>query len=138
MPRYNIEHNGKWACFSSITDSFVTGFMNKVDYEEWRKAEYGIRSYKSVESCNIMPLNEAVYSVRFYSSREDTLKCLLECGLSEEDSVKVLDAVEEKHFQPELREDGRYLCPVCGEEMSEGQKICNGCNRELAWKVQKG
>lgn len=38
MPRYNVEYNGKWACFSSIVDGFVTEFMNKSEYEEWRKS----------------------------------------------------------------------------------------------------
>lgn len=39
MPRYNIEYNGKWACFSSISDSFITEFMDKDVYEEWRKCK---------------------------------------------------------------------------------------------------
>lgn len=40
MPRYNVEHKGKWACFSSVVDDFITWFMPKTDYEIWRKEEY--------------------------------------------------------------------------------------------------
>ena len=59
MPRYNIEHNGKWACFSSICDRFVTEFMDKYNYEVWRRIEYGVKDYKPAEQCNTMTIKEA-------------------------------------------------------------------------------
>lgn len=31
MPRFNVEADGEWACFSSIVDAFVTPFMQKED-----------------------------------------------------------------------------------------------------------
>ena len=52
MPRYNVQHEGKWACFSSISDDFVTGFMDKESYEKWRKAEYGLHDCEPAEKCN--------------------------------------------------------------------------------------
>ena len=42
MPRYNVEHDGYWACFSSIVDDFVTPFMPLARYEEWRTNQYGV------------------------------------------------------------------------------------------------
>lgn len=34
MPRYNVEYNGKFACFSSIVDNFVSEFTDKESYEK--------------------------------------------------------------------------------------------------------
>lgn len=41
MPRENIEHDGKWAVWSTIVDDFITDFMDVPEFSKWRKAEYG-------------------------------------------------------------------------------------------------
>ena len=42
MPRYNVRSESKWACFSSISEEFITPFMSFTDYEKWRDEEYGL------------------------------------------------------------------------------------------------
>jgi hypothetical protein len=82
MPRFNVEHNGKWACFSTIPDGFITVFAEKSDYEEWRLEEYGRVSYKPSEDCNIMTMSEAVSSASLNHSKEEVICDLLEAGIS--------------------------------------------------------
>lgn len=42
MPRYNVKlPDGRWQCFSSIVDDFVSEPMEEKEYEKWRKEEYG-------------------------------------------------------------------------------------------------
>lgn len=61
MPRYNVQRpDGMWACFSSICDGFITEFMPKDEYEEWRKKEYGVANYEPAEKCNMKDYNEAM------------------------------------------------------------------------------
>lgn len=60
MPRYNVKRpDGMWACFSSIVDNFITNFMPREEYEEWRKRKYGIHCGE-IEECNIMDYQEAM------------------------------------------------------------------------------
>lgn len=61
MPRYNVQNpKGEWACYSSIADDFITDFMPKAEYEEWRKEEYGTANYRPAEECNVMEYEEAM------------------------------------------------------------------------------
>lgn len=90
MPRYNVNHNNKWACFSTIVDNFVTEFTNKEDYEEWRKIEYGLKDYEPAEQCNMMTMNEAVQYIKLNRTYDETIACLIESGLSEEESKQII------------------------------------------------
>ena len=45
MGYINVEHNGKWACFYSIIDDFITTFTDLKEYDAWRKEEYGRIGY---------------------------------------------------------------------------------------------
>lgn len=58
MPRYNVCYDGKWACYSSIVDDFITPFMALDGYEKWRSKEYG-HEKKPLDQ-NSMNINEAV------------------------------------------------------------------------------
>ena len=93
MPRYNVEYNKKWACFTSISDSFITEFMDKVDYEEWRKEQYGINNYKPVELSNVMTMEEVVSSIRLNHTYEEVMECLLGSGLPEIDCEKIINSL---------------------------------------------
>lgn len=84
MPRYNVEYNGKWACFSSIVDAFVTGFMDKAEYEEWRKKEYGLHDYEPAEKRNMKSMEEAVISICLNMTHEEAIEHLIKCGLPQE------------------------------------------------------
>lgn len=60
MPRYNVQNEkGEWACFSSIVDDFVTGFMPRDEYQKWRIKEYGVHCGE-IEEANIMDYDEAI------------------------------------------------------------------------------
>lgn len=86
MPRYNVEYDGKWACFSSIVDGFVTEFMNKAEYEEWRKKEYGVNGYEPAEKCNRMSMEEAIERIKMSAEFEEkeAVQCLVESGLPQD------------------------------------------------------
>lgn len=59
MPRFNVEHDGMWACFSTIVEDFITPFMPLEKYEQWRDEEYG-RSKCPLEIANRMDYDEAL------------------------------------------------------------------------------
>lgn len=59
MPRFNVEHEGKWACFSSIIDDFITPFMPLDEYEKWRWFQYG-RDVTDLNKANKMSYKEAL------------------------------------------------------------------------------
>lgn len=84
MPRYNVRnYKGEWACFSGIIDEFVTPFMPKDEYEKWRIEEYGYteKDYEPAEKCNIMTVEEAIYSLSLNHSGKDILRNLIFAGL---------------------------------------------------------
>ena len=90
MPRFNVEHNGKWACYSTISESFVTSFMAKIDYEEWRIREYGRINYVPAERSNIMTIAEAVASASLNKEKADVIASLVgEAGLSQSEAEEL-------------------------------------------------
>lgn len=135
MPRFNVEYKGQWACFSSVSDSFITTFGDRASYEKWRIAEYG-KNCDPTEKSNSATMEQAVFSMRLNRSREKALQLLLECGLTEKDSVELLDAVDEKYFCPTPIGNGKYECPNCGTVVEENQNVCNDehCCLNFVWK----
>lgn len=69
MPRYNVEHEEKWACFSTVVDDFVTPFMRIKRYERWRKKEYGNANIP-LSKANLMTYEEAMEITRFREQAE--------------------------------------------------------------------
>jgi hypothetical protein len=47
MPRFNVEHEGKWIVFSSGVDDFITSFMTVEEFVKWRDTEYGVTNTKN-------------------------------------------------------------------------------------------
>lgn len=41
MPRFNVQYNDKYAVWSSIVDGFLTDWMTKDEWIEWRGNAYG-------------------------------------------------------------------------------------------------
>ena len=80
MPRYNVELDGEWACFSSVVDAFVTPFVMRDDYERWRRDEYG-RYRGQLEQTNRMTLREAMARLSTNKSDAEILQNLREAGL---------------------------------------------------------
>ena len=77
MPRYNVRHpkTGKWAMFSSVSDMFITDWMDKEDYEAWRKEHlYGGNDfgYSPAEKCNMSDYHECVID---YLMSENGITC---------------------------------------------------------------
>ena len=77
MPRYNVKHpvTGKWAMFSSVSDMFITDWMDKEDYEAWRKEHlYGGNDfdYSPAEKCNMSDYRECVID---YLISENGITC---------------------------------------------------------------
>lgn len=136
MPRYNIEYNGKWACFTSITDGFITGFMDKLLYEEWRKGQYGEHGYKPLEECNAMTMKEAAFSIRLNRTPEEALQCLLECGLPEAECRQIVYDMETDYYCPIPKENGEYECPNCRRKVVKDQLACTGedCDLDFVWR----
>jgi len=87
MPRYNVEADGEWACFSTIPDQFITPFMSLDEYEKWRDEQYGKNKYP-LEECNRMTLREALQDMSIYNSDDEIIKNLREVGLIGECEVE--------------------------------------------------
>lgn len=80
MPRYNVELDGEWACFSGVVDAFVTPFMPRYSYELWRQDEYG-KHCGPPEQANRMTLREAMSRLSTNRSDAEILQNLRDAGL---------------------------------------------------------
>ena len=71
MPRYNVQRpsDGKWACFSSIVDDYITDFMPENEYQAWREEEYG-RQAGPLREANQMTYEKAEYE-RFRNKEDN-------------------------------------------------------------------
>ncbi len=134
MPRYNIEHKGQWACFSSISDGFVTKFMDSSEYEKWRKQQYGEQNYRPLEQCNIKSIKEAAYSIRLNRTPDEAMKCLLESGLSESECFHIMYDMETDYYCPIKEENGKFGCPNCKKEIEQRQTSCHTCYLDFVWR----
>lgn len=81
MPRCNVESGGQWACFSTITDGFVTPFMPREEYEAWRKKEYAGNYIVSLDHANHMTLQDALMQLSLNRSDEEIMQCMRAAGL---------------------------------------------------------
>lgn len=80
MPRFNVEADGEWACFSSVVDAFITPFMQKEEYEKWRADEYGEENVP-LEKANKMSLKEALFDLSLNKTDDEIIRNLREAGL---------------------------------------------------------
>lgn len=135
MGRYDVKYKGKWAAFSTITDSFITMFTDKEQYEKWRKEEYGRMYYSPVKEANAKTIEDMTFSIRLNRNHEEALKCLRDAGLSSEESEQILRNVEMKHWCPIPTADGKYKCPNCNEIVEKGQEQCKEktCELKFVW-----
>jgi len=138
MPRYNVEHNGKWAAFSSIVDDFVTPFMDKDAYERWRINEYGRAGYKNVEECNVEAMAEVVFIISLNRAREEAIECLINAGIDEAEAGKLMDECEAIHYCP-IEFTSAIRCPNCAIPVERGQEHCTeeGCGIRLVWRREE-
>lgn len=80
MPRFNVEADGKWACFSSIVDEFITPFMPREEYEKWREEQYGSENVP-IEKANRKSLARCLVSLSLNHSDEEICNNLRAAGL---------------------------------------------------------
>ena len=134
MGRCNVEYKNKYACFSSVVDAFITKFMNKDDYESWRISEYG-KNLRPIEF-NMKSIDDVSFSIRLNRSHEEAIECLLECGLSKEESEQIMYDVETKYYVPIPKKNGNFKCPNCGKEIVKDQLECDDdtCSLKFVWR----
>ena len=100
MPRFNVEHNGKWACFSTIPELFITNFVEKSEYENWRLEEYGRANYIPVEQCNKYSISEAIFKASLNHSKEEVIENLVnEAGLEQAEAETLWEAHRNKETE---------------------------------------
>lgn len=135
MPRYNVEYKGKWACYTSISDGFITEFMDKDKYEKWRKIEYGLANYEPAEKCNMMEMSEAVFSASLNRSRDEWIETLKESGLPDSEIEKLVYDCETEYYVPTLN-GVNYECPNCGHFVDKNGESCpkEDCGTRLVWR----
>lgn len=80
MPRFNVEANGKWACFSSITEEFITPFMPREEYEKWREEQYGAENVP-IEQANQKSLMRCLFALSLNHGDEEICNNLRAAGL---------------------------------------------------------
>lgn len=90
MGRILVEHNGKYAEFSTIVDNFIVPFMDKEEYESWAKTEYGRLNYKPVEIRRKMKFVDAVNFICMNRTKEESVQCLCKIGLEETEARKLV------------------------------------------------
>lgn len=72
MPRYNVKHNDKYAVYTSVSDGFITSFMTRDEWINWRKIEYGTSAeYDDEKDINFKTLEESFQSMLVYNDLED-------------------------------------------------------------------
>ena len=94
MPRYNIEHNGKYYVFSSIVDSIIEEFYSFEKLQEYRLTEYGKANFENEKSFaelkgNKMDFKKMVLSQIIGGNEEQNviMKCFRELNDAEKNDV---------------------------------------------------
>ncbi len=82
MPRFNVEADGKWACFSTISENFITPFMPLEEFEKWRSEQYGLQK-EPLETANRMSLARALWRMSLNCPDEQIMQKLRFAGLME-------------------------------------------------------
>lgn len=135
MGHISVEHNGKWACFSSVVDDFITTFTNLKEYEVWRKEEYGRIGYTPIKKEWVQSIEDVSNSIRLIRNHEDSVQCLVESGISLEESEEIIKKLELKNYCPTLIKENQYKCPNCGTIVSINQERCHNdsCCLLFSW-----
>lgn len=98
MPRYNVEYNGRCACFSGIVDDFITGFMDRPTYEVWCRLEYSRSKCLPLEKSKRLTIQEAATTLCLNKDRNYVLSRAREIGIP--DTI-ILPALEKYERQKE-------------------------------------
>lgn len=106
MPRYNVEHNGKYACFSGIVEAYITPFMSEKDYDQWRLVEYGRLDWKPIKTAKVnrMSLEESFFNMTLIRTKKEVIELLKENGMN-----NIIDYYESWLKTPDGKEAIREL-----------------------------
>lgn len=135
MGRANVNYNGKWACFSSIPDAFITKFMDRPEYDKWREKEYGNNACEIYEH-NTFTIKQAGFCILLNRTHDEAVATLLETGLTKTECEQIIYDIETQYRCPRPNGNGKYRCPNCGIEVEYGQEICpkDGCEIKFVWR----
>ena len=133
MSIYNVDYNGKFACFSSISENFITHFMNKEDFKEWLKKEYHLEN-PSLDERKI-DLKDAIFYISLNRTFEESLINFKKCGLDETFCEKLFLEMLEKNYKPIYLKGKKCKCPNCGTIIEENTKECpdHTCCMKFYW-----
>ena len=106
MPRYNIEADGEWACFSTIVDAYITPFVSEKRYEAWLRGEYG-RSWKPVSEGYKMPFEDTLDAICLNRTREEVIEQLEFAGINTPGVIEKIRVIRMQCYV-ELEHDPKY------------------------------
>lgn len=97
MGRSIVEHNGKYACFSSFIDDFITPFMSWEEYQVWHREDY-IERYEPLdiekEKRWLKSMDEIIHSIRFERPLDETILELEKLKVPSETLLEMLKVGE--------------------------------------------
>lgn len=129
MGRYNVQFDNKWACFSTVVDNFITEFMSKEEYQQWRIEEYGRQAGKLSESLQ-KNIWDCIGDIRLNRTYFETKTILMEMGVD----PAYGEIIEIENYTPRKSGD-LYQCPNCGSFVNYKQERCidESCFIEFYW-----
>lgn len=135
MPRYSVEYLGKWACFSTITESFITEFLDKEKYEFWCSKQF--KESNLSNNYKIIAFRKAISIIHLNRNCSETIKCLVQSGIPDKECRKIVWQCELELYGPIVRNDEKFLCPNCNKVINKNQKICDNknCRIKFIWKI---
>jgi crotonobetainyl-CoA:carnitine CoA-transferase CaiB-like acyl-CoA transferase len=109
MGHFQVEYNGKWAAFSTISDDFITKFSSVKKHEKWMLIEYGrlncmpLKDFKVRKPRSVISMSEAVRAITLNRVRDDALETLTNVDIPVEEANTLIDVYNA--WQCELDED---------------------------------
>ena len=90
MARIDIEHNGQWACYTTISDGWIMPFMGRAEYEAWRTEEYGRTKGELRTNPFVKSIEDAARSICMFHP-DNALNVMRESGLPEDECAALID-----------------------------------------------
>jgi len=96
MPRFSVEYKGKWACYSTIVDAFITDFKSKDEHESWRRIEYGTE-WEPIENCNVWTMAEAIENSMLNRCKVEIVDNLVKHGIDRSEAKEMWAKVKNRN-----------------------------------------
>lgn len=133
MSRYNVEYDGKFACFSSISEGFITSFMNEKDYKDWLKKENNLENSSLDE--RKMNIKDVIFYISLNRTFEEALENFKDCGLEESLCEKLFYEMLKNNYSPIQLKGNKFKCSNCGTLIEENTAECpeRSCCMKFFW-----